>query len=91
MVGARSLAERQLKIYWHKGMVQWVKCKIRLALAGYLQAGSKLPTSWGCLLSQLWLDSEAWPSCSRESTGMGVGVDEMQNELGLSFAKLSTA
>ena len=25
MVGARSLAERQLKIYGHKGMVQWMK------------------------------------------------------------------
>ena len=52
-----------------------MKCKIRLALVGYLQARS-------CLQSQLWL--EAWPRCSLKSTGTGVGirgwVDEMQNK-----------
>ena len=66
MAGARSLAEVQLIIYWHK-------CKIRLALEGYLLAVSKLPTSWGCLISQLWLKLEVWPSCSIESTGTGWG------------------
>ena len=30
-----------------------MKCKLRLALVGYLLARSWLPTSWGCLLSQL--------------------------------------
>ena len=62
-----------------------MKCKLRLALVGYLLARSWLPTSWGCLLSQLWLELEAWPSCSLESTGTGGwgwggGVDEMQNK-----------
>ena len=38
MAGARSLAELQLRIYWHKGM--WMKCKIRLKL-------SQLGCSWG--------------------------------------------
>ena len=52
---------------------------------GYLLARSWLPTSWGCLLSQLLLELEAWPSCSLESTGTGgVGlggwVDEIQNK-----------
>ena len=43
---------------------------------------SGLPTSWGCLLSQLWLELEAWPRCSLKSTGTGVGGggDEMQNK-----------
>ena len=43
---------------------------------------SGLPTSWGCLLSQLWLEQEALPSYSLESTGTGGGgwVDEMQNK-----------
>ena len=40
MAGVRSLAERQLRIYWHKGMARWMKCKLRLALAGYLLARS---------------------------------------------------
>ena len=62
-----------------------MKCKLRLALVGCLLARSWLPTSWGCLLSQLWLEQEAWPSCSLESTGTGGGggggcVDEMQNK-----------
>ena len=35
--------------------------------------------SWGCLLSQLLLEVEAWPSCILESTGTG-GGDEMQNK-----------
>ena len=30
VAGARSLAELQLRIYWHKGMVQWTRCKIGL-------------------------------------------------------------
>ena len=47
---------------------------------GCLLARSWLPTSWGCLLSQLWLELEAWPSCSLESTGTGGGGDEMQNK-----------
>ena len=64
VAGAISLAELQLRINWHKEMVQWMKCKIRLALVGYLQARS-------CLQSQLWL--EAWPRCSLKSTGTGVG------------------
>ena len=38
--GARSLAELQLRIYWHKGMGRWMKCKLRLALVGYLLARS---------------------------------------------------
>ena len=38
--GAGSLAELQLRIYWHKGVVRWMKCKIRLALVGYLIARS---------------------------------------------------
>ena len=49
-----------------------MECKIRLALVGYLLARSWLPTSWGCLLSQLWLELEAWPRCILESTGTGV-------------------
>ena len=71
-----------------------MKRKLRLALVGYLLARSWLPTSWGCLLSQLWLELEAWPNCNLESTGTGglvaeamwwVGcggyvVDEMQNK-----------
>ena len=39
--------------------------------------------SWGCLLSQLLLELEAWPSCILESTGTGGGggwVAEMQNK-----------
>ena len=49
---------------------------------GYLLARSWLPNNWGCLLSQLWLELEAWPSCSLESTGTGGGgwVDEIQNK-----------
>ena len=74
LAGARSLTELQLIIYRHKEMVQWIKCKTRLALVGYPLAESKLPTSWACLLSQLWLKLEAWPRCSLESTGTGVGV-----------------
>ena len=45
--------------------------------------GSKLHTSWDCLLSQMRLELKAWPSCSLVSTGTGgegVGVDEMQNK-----------
>ena len=61
-----------------------MKCKLRLALVGYLLARSWLPTSWGCLLSQRLPELEAWPSCSLESTGTegwgGGGVDEMQNK-----------
>ena len=34
---------------------------------------SGLPTSWGCLLSQLWQALEAWSRCSLESTGTGGG------------------
>ena len=48
-----------------------MKCKLRLALVGYLLARSWLPTSRGCLLSQLLLELEAWSSCSLESTGTG--------------------
>ena len=33
---ARTLAELQLRIDWHKGMFWWMKYKIRLALASYL-------------------------------------------------------
>ena len=40
VAGARNLAELQLRIYWHKGMVWWRKCKIRLASVGYLLARS---------------------------------------------------
>ena len=40
VAGARSLAEQQLKIYWHKGMVWWMKYTIRLASVGYLLAKS---------------------------------------------------
>ena len=47
---------------------------LRLALVGYLLARSELPTSFGCLLIQLWLELEALPSCSLESTGTGGGV-----------------
>ena len=36
----------------------------------------ELCTSWGCLLSQLWLDLEAWVNCSLKSTDMGCGLDE---------------
>ena len=63
-----------------------MKCKLRLALVGYLLARSWLPTSWGCLLSQLWLELEAWSSYSLESTGTGGWgggwgwVAEMQNK-----------
>ena len=63
-----------------------MNCKVRLALVGYLLARSWIPNNWGCLLSQLWLELEAWPSCSLESTGTGGwgwgggGVDEMQNK-----------
>ena len=38
VAGARKLAELQLRINWHKGMVRWMKCKIRLALVSYLLA-----------------------------------------------------
>ena len=49
---------------------------------GYLLARSELPTSWVCLLSQLWLELEALPGCSLESTGTGGGggMDEIQNK-----------
>ena len=60
-----------------------MKFKIRLALVGCLLARSCLATRWRCLLSQLLLELEAWPSCSLESTGTGWGwgwVDEMQNK-----------
>ena len=63
-----------------------MKGKLRLALVGYLLGRSWLPTSWGCLLSQLWLELEALPGCSLQSTGTGVGgwgggwVAEMQNK-----------
>ena len=40
VAGARRLAELQLRIYWHKRMVRWMKCKIRLPLVGYLLARS---------------------------------------------------
>ena len=40
VAGARSLAELQLRIYWHKGMVPRMKCKLRLALVGYSAVGS---------------------------------------------------
>ena len=40
VAGARSLAELQLRIYWHKGMVWWMKFKLSLALVGYLLASS---------------------------------------------------
>ena len=40
LAGARSLAELQLRIYWHKGLVRWMKCKLRLALVSYLLARS---------------------------------------------------
>ena len=53
-----------------------MKYKLRLALVGYLLARSWLPTSWGCLLSQLWLELEAWPNCNLESTGTGGLVAE---------------
>ena len=45
MVGARSLAELQLRIYGQKGLVWWMKYKLRLALGGYLLARTYLPTS----------------------------------------------
>ena len=45
VAGATSLAELQLRIYLHGGMGWWMKCKIRVALAGYLLAESKLPAS----------------------------------------------
>ena len=38
VAGARSLAERQLKIYLHKDMVQWMKWDLRPALAVYILA-----------------------------------------------------
>ena len=40
VAGARNLAELQLRIYWYKGMVWWMKCTIRLASVGYLLAKS---------------------------------------------------
>ena len=40
VAGARNLAELQLRINGHKGMVLCKKCKIRLALVGYLLAKS---------------------------------------------------
>ena len=40
VAGARSLAELQFRICWHKGLVWWMKCKLRLALVGYLLARS---------------------------------------------------
>ena len=61
-----------------------MKRKLRLALVGYLLARSLLPTSWGCLLSQLWLELEAWPSCSLESTGTGGGGMKCKIRLKLS-------
>ena len=73
----RSLTELQLIIFWHKEMVQWMNCKIRFALVGYIKAGSKLPTSWGCLLSQLWLDLDAWVNCILETTDTVLGLDEI--------------
>ena len=36
VAGARKIAELQLRINWHRGMVRWMKCKIRLTLVGYL-------------------------------------------------------
>ena len=49
---ALDTAEIWLIIYWHKGMVLWIKFKIWHDLVGYLLARSKLPTIWGCLLRQ---------------------------------------
>ena len=37
------------------------------------EADKLVPIIWGRLLSQLWLELEAWPSCSLESTGTGGG------------------
>ena len=88
MAGARSFAEIQLRIYWHKVMVRWIKCEIRLALVGYLPARSWLPTSWGCLLSRLWLELDAWLSCSSESTGTGWGWGWMKCKIRLKLSQL---
>ena len=46
--------------------------KLRLATTSL-----KLSISWGCLLSQLWLELEAWVNCSLESTDMGWGFEEI--------------
>ena len=40
VAGAGSLADRKLKIYWHKGLVRWMKWDMILALVGYLLARS---------------------------------------------------
>ena len=41
------------------------------------QDSLELCTSWGCLLSQLWLDLEAWVNCSLETTDTVLGLDEI--------------
>ena len=46
--------------------------QLRLATSSF-----ELCTSWGCLLSQLWLDLEAWVNCSLESTDTVLGLDEI--------------
>ena len=70
-------------------LVRWMKYKLRLPLVGYLLARSYLPTSWGCLLSQLWLEMEALLSCSSKSTGTGEGgVWWMKCEIRLKLSQL---
>ena len=54
----------------------WLKNSSKQAGAELCQAQqsfSQVPSSWGYLFSQLWLEMEAWVSCSLESTGTGGG------------------
>ena len=44
---------------------------------GLLTGSLELCTSWGCLLSQLWLDLEARVNCSLETTDTVLGLDEI--------------
>ena len=37
----------------------------------------ELCASWGCLLSQLWLDLKAWVNCSLETTDTVLGFNEI--------------
>ena len=55
-----------------------MKCKIRLALLGYLLTSSSFPLNWGYLVSQLWLELLAWPRCSYESNGTEGGGATMK-------------
>ena len=60
----------------------FVKKKLGLSCAKLSRAKTRttsleLCTSWGCLLSQLWLDLEAWGNCSLKTTDTVLGLDEI--------------